>query len=383
MDRYLWSGESPVQAWLCRSLLSLPTSHAVFPVNYPCSWGHEPRGSWHLHGLPETTLAAQRTEEPFCLPGCPEADVDSAAGGTGALPAQLRSPGSRGTSRAGAHWHLQRDPQHCLPAQTPTFRLGNLSSAVFHPCFVAAQPCARSGCIPVPAVPWRGDSATRFWRRKLWEEPGLGVGSFREQPGGGITAIVTPCPPWHGDRRSREEGDTEALWDGNPWEHPAEQRRAPCRDTPAGWGELPLAHGARQQLGLQAGLAGPREGQGPAEVMGSDGTRVGTSWAFPPVAEEGTWGRLWYPAPCPAGREGRQHRQQAGLSAGDARGLQGMGVPGTVHPQELGQSQVSAWPRVLHLPVLTWVQSLSSFPSSCGTLGNAPSKCLGCWVWSC
>lgn len=41
--------------------------------------------------------------------------------------------------------------------------------------------------------------------------------------GGGITATVTSCPPWHGDRQSRDEGDTEALWDGHPWERPTEQ----------------------------------------------------------------------------------------------------------------------------------------------------------------
>lgn len=156
-------------------------------------------------------------------------------------------------------------------------------------------------------------------------------------------------------------------------------------EQPPGWeGAVSWHTAARQQPGLEAGLAGPREGQGAAEVMGSDGTCVGTSWASPPVVEEGTWGCLWRLAPCPAGREGRQDRQQAGLRAGHAEGLQGVQVPGSAHPQELGQSQVSAWPS----PFYTFLsgpgcQRLTRFPSSCGTLGNAPSKCLGCSVGRC
>lgn len=76
--------------------------------------------------------------------------------------------------------------------------------------------------------------------------------------------------------------------------------------------------------------------------------------------------------------EGGQAGQAAGgLRAGHAEGLQGMGVPGAVHPQ------VRTWPGVLHLPVLTLVPKAQQLPSSCGTLGNAPSKCLGCSVWGC
>lgn len=93
-----------------------------------------------------------------------------------------------------------------------------------------------------------------------------------------------------------------------------------------------------QSLGLEAGLAGPREGQGPAEVMGSDGTRVAMSWASPPVAQGGrgdSSGTL--PPALLGGRAG-----QAVLGAGHAEALQGMGS--WVLP--ILRSRGRAWPGV-------------------------------------
>lgn len=83
-------------------------------------------------------------------------------------------------------------------------------------------------------------------------------------------------------------------------------------------------------------------------------------------------------APCRAGTEGRQDRQQqTGLRAGRAEGLQGMGVPGVVHPQELGQTQVSAWPGVLHLPALTWVPKAQQLPKLLWHFGKCSLQMLG------
>lgn len=199
------------------------------------------------------------------------------------------------------------------------------------------------------------------------------MGSFREQPGG-----------WHhchwqwGEEEQRGGRHRSSLgW--QPLGTPDGTAQSPMPgDFPRMGGELPAGLWLPgSSLGLEAGLSGPSVGQGPAEVMGSDGTRVGTSWASPPAAEEGTWGCLWHPAPCPARREGRHNRKQAGLSTGHAQGLQGMGVLGAVHPRDLGQSQVNAWPGVLHLPVLLWAPKARQFPKLLWHFGKCLLRMLG------
>lgn len=62
--------------------------------------------------------------------------------------------------------------------------------------------------------------------------------------GGGISATVTPCPPWCGESWSREEGHTEALWDDRPWEHLPEQSPM-LGDSSRMGGSCQLAHGCQ------------------------------------------------------------------------------------------------------------------------------------------
>lgn len=95
--------------------------------------------------------------------------------------------------------------------------------------------------------------------------------------GGGITATVL-LGVGRGEAERRETQKLSGM----------EQPRAPCPETPPE--QEGVSAGTRlpgSSLGLEAGLAGPREGHGPAEVMGSDGTCLRTSWASPPVPEEG------------------------------------------------------------------------------------------------
>lgn len=130
-------------------------------------------------------------------------------------------------------------------------------------------------------------------------------------------------------------------------------RTAPSpREAPQDGRELSAA---RQSLGLEAGLAGPREGQGPAEVMGSDGTRVAMSWASPPVAQGGrgdTSGTL--PPALLGGRAG-----QAVLGAGHAEALQGMGS--WVLPILRSRGRARPGPGQV-FPVLTWLPKAQQLP---------------------
>lgn len=176
------------------------------------------------------------------------------------------------------------------------------------------------------------------------------MGSFRAQPGGDITATVTPCLCRGGERWSRTERDPEALWDGSPWEHPAEQPRSQRRETPPGW------EGAGSSLGLEAGQAGPRERQGPA------------------VVQEGTWGRIWHLAPCPAGRE---DRQQAGLRAGHAEGLQECGSRGLSILRSWGRVRSVPAQAGFYLPVLCWVPKAQHLPKFLWHFGKCPLQTLG------
>lgn len=251
--------------------------------------------------------------------------------GRGALPAPLPAPA----------WG------HCHPTATPgTASLHKLTASaleIFPPQFSTSVLWRNS---PEPGL---AASLCQLCHGELREGQGLGVGSFREQPGG-----------WH---RCHCHIPSSLL------RGEAEQRGGRHRSC-LGWQPLGTAdRTAPSPVRL------PQDGR---EL--SAGTRLHPerdrvqlrSWAVMGHAREQAGHPLLRQRrgictlPCWEGG-------QAGLRAGHAEGLQGMGVPGAVHPQ------VRAWPGVLHLPVLTLVPKVQQLPSSCGMLGNAPPNAWAAW----
>lgn len=154
---WAWRGtsgvESPQLPWrgqLCRFppfLAHLPCCLTVFQANYPVLL--RARAMWQLAAAPTPRNDLGCSEDSGSLSASqasPEADKDPPAGGTRstsslAAISALPAPGAL-TSSSVLRLTVTstRTPQHCLPAETHSFRLGNLSPAVFHPSFAAEQP---------------------------------------------------------------------------------------------------------------------------------------------------------------------------------------------------------------------------------------------------
>lgn len=185
-----------------------PGCLTVFPANYPALL--RARAAGICTGSQKRPWLLGGQQEPSCLPGFPRGEQGSCS---------------------------RRDEERCQPRCR--LRPG---VTVTPPRPPALPPCTNSQLQPWKSFPRSfpprfcgGTALSQVWLRpcascamgSAGRDKGWVWGPLGSNPGGGIAATVTPRPPCCGERRSREEGDTGAAWDGSPWEQLTGQPRAP------------------------------------------------------------------------------------------------------------------------------------------------------------